>query len=66
MPRFRKTWRHEVYIEAHNAEQAEDIWQGLNLGNLDKEEKLGDIEAHGIVEEISFEDEDYNDVFLDD
>jgi len=62
MPRFRVTWRHEVYIEAHNSKQALEIWEDLNLGKLDKECKTGVIEDHNYVETISFEDENYNDI----
>lgn len=64
MAQFRRTWRHEVYIEADTPEQAERIWQSINLGQLDREVADGEIYSHSHVENISFEDEDNNDVDL--
>ena len=64
MAKFRKTWRHEVYIEADTAEEAEAKWGDINLGKLDKEVADGEIYSHEFVEEVSFEDENYNEVEL--
>jgi hypothetical protein len=60
--RFRKTWRHEVIIEAETAEEANQIWENINLGQLDREVADGEIYSHEFVEKVSFEDHDYNDI----
>lgn len=51
MKLFRKTWRHEVVIKAENESDATDIWEALDLGNLNKREKDGEIESHEYVED---------------
>lgn len=62
MGQYRKTWRHEVIIEAKTAEQAKEIWESIDLGRLQQEVADGEIRSHEHVEDVSFEDEDYNDV----
>ena len=59
---FRVTYRHEVIIEAETSEEAQLIWQGLDLGKLDREVADGEIYSHEYVEAVSFEDEQNNDV----
>ena len=59
---FRVTYRHEIIIEAETSEEAQLIWQGLDLGKLDKAVADGEIHSHDYVESVSFEDEDNNDV----
>ncbi len=59
---FRVTYRHEVIIEAETSEEAQLIWQGLDLGKLDKAVADGEIHSHEYVEAVSFEDEKNNDV----
>jgi len=60
--KFRKTWRHEVIIEAETKEEAKQIWENISLGKLDSEQDIGKIYAHDFVENISFEDENYDDI----
>jgi hypothetical protein len=62
MGHFRKTWRHEVIIEANSAEEAKVKWEELNLGNLDQEVKDKSAFSHDFIENVSFEDEEYNDI----
>ena len=62
MKTYRKTWRHELYIKADTAKEAQEIWEDVDLGKLTDEETDGVIERHDFVEEVSFEDEDYRDV----
>lgn len=50
MKTYRRTWRHEVVFEAENDEQAIDIWESLNLGNMDGEAKEGRISGHELVD----------------
>lgn len=64
MSQFRITWRHEVIIEAETPQEARDIWEQTRLGSLDHEESVGYIIQHDFVEEVSFEDEDYNEVTI--
>lgn len=59
---FRKTWRHEVIIEAETAEEAKSIWEMIDLGNLDMAVTNGEIVSHEFVQNISFEDQDYNEI----
>ena len=59
---FRKTWRHEVVIEAETVEEAKSIFESINLGKLDMEVADGEIYSHEFVESVSFEDENYDDV----
>lgn len=60
--RYRKTWRHEVIIEADSVDEAKNIWGTLNLGKLDNSIKKGGIVYHEFVENVSFEDEDYEEI----
>lgn len=57
MATFRKTYRHEVIIEAETKEQAEQIWESIDLGKLDKEVADGQIYSHEFVENVSFDEE---------
>ena len=59
---FRKTYRYEVIIEAETNEEAQHIWESISLGKLDQEVADGEIYSHEYVENVSFEDENYNDV----
>lgn len=59
---FRITWRHEVIIEAKTPQEAREKWEQVRLGSLDSEECSDVIHSHDFVEEVSFEDEDYNEV----
>ena len=59
---FRKTYRHEVIIEAETNEEAQQIWESISLGKLDQEVADGGIYSHEFVENVSFEDENYDDV----
>ena len=62
MKQFRKTWRHEMIIDAETKEDAKQVWEDVSLGNLDKEVADGEIYSHEFVEDISFEDGDYNEI----
>jgi len=64
LKKFRKTWRHEVIIEAEDAREANEIWENLSLGILAKEVADGVILSHEFVENVSFEDENYDEVKL--
>lgn len=59
---FRKTWRHEVIIEAETKEEAQKIWEAIALGKLDQEVAEGEVYSHEFVENVSFEYENYNNV----
>ena len=59
---FRITWRHEVIIVAKTPQEARERWEQVRLGSLDSEEGSEFIHSHNFVEEVSFEDEDYNEV----
>ena len=59
---FRKTYRYEVIIEAETNEEAQQIWESISLGKLDQEVADGEIFSHEFVEDVSFEDENYNNV----
>lgn len=59
---FRVTYRHEVFIEAETSEEAQLIWQSLDLGKLDQEVADGEISSHDYVEAVSFEDDEYNEL----
>jgi hypothetical protein len=61
---FRKTWRHEVSIKAETPQEAQAIWEALNLGHLNKEYRDGTIVHHDWVEDTSFEDENQEEVNL--
>ena len=60
MKQFRKTWRHEVIIEAKNPKEAKQIWENIDLGKLNREVDNKKISSHEWVEDSCFEDEDYN------
>ena len=60
MKTFRRTWRHEIIIEAETKDQARQIWEDINLGDLNRELEDGEILSHGFVENVSFEDDEYN------
>lgn len=62
--KFRRTWRHEVIIEADSPQEAKQIFEEIDLGQLNKEVAEGEIFYHEFVESVSFEDEEYNDVIL--
>lgn len=62
MKEFKKTWRHEIIIKANSKEEAKEIWQNIELGNLDKEVDNKKIFSHQFIESISFQDENYNDI----
>lgn len=55
---FRKTWRHEMYIEAETEREAEDIWEAVNLGKLSKAVKDKKIISHDFVNTVSMEEEE--------
>ena len=59
---FRKTYRYEVIIEAETNEEAQQIWESISLGKLDQEVADGEIFSHEFVEDVSFEDENYDNV----
>jgi hypothetical protein len=62
MKTFRKTFRMEVYINAETEQEADDIYENLNLGNLLKEKEDKVIVACDFVE--SYETEEQED-FID-
>ena len=55
MPNFRITWRHEVNLEAKTKEEAKQLWNLLDLGQLNREVADGEITSHEFVEQVSFE-----------
>ena len=55
MKQFRITFRQEVVIEAKTKEEAEQIFQGLDLDDLQNELGNGIIKESSFVEEISFD-----------
>ena len=57
---FRKTWIHEVIIEAETKEEAQQVWESISLGKLDQEVADEEIYSHEFVESVSFEDENYD------
>ena len=57
MAKFRITWRHEVIIEAETKEAAKQNWDGINLGELDREVAYDEIYSHEFVEQVSFDEE---------
>ena len=62
MKTFRKTWLHEVFIEAEDAKQAQEIWANLELGYLNQERESKKISAHSFVEYLRTEDEMNQDI----
>ena len=55
MKQFRITFRQEVVIEAKTKEEAEQIFQGLDLDDLQNELGNGIIKESSFVEEVSFD-----------
>tara|TARA_R110000772_G_scaffold15512_1_gene44965 strand:- start:3654 stop:3848 length:195 start_codon:yes stop_codon:yes gene_type:complete len=64
MTNFRITWRHEVNLQAETKEEAKQLWEALSLGQLNREVADGEITSHEFVEQVSFEDEEYNEINL--
>ena len=52
---YRFTWRHEVYVEAESDADAKELYEGLDLGNLQQETEKDCIFSHGHVENVSAE-----------
>ena len=59
---YTKTWRHSVMIEAESPKEAQDIWEALDLGDLEQAETEEQIYDHRFVEDLSFEDSDGVDI----
>lgn len=57
MTQFRITFRQEVIVEAKTQEEAEQIFQGLDLDDLNMELANGIIKESGFVEEISVDEQ---------
>lgn len=55
---FRVTWRQELYIEANSKEEAREIWENTNLGELNKEVENKNIQSHDFVELVDIEEEE--------
>jgi len=55
MKEFRITFRQEVIVEAKTKEEAEQIFQGLDLDDLQNELGNGIIKESSFVEEVSFD-----------
>ena len=55
MKQFRITFRQEVIVEAKTKEEAEQIFQGLDLDDLKNELGNGIIKESAFVEEVSYE-----------
>ena len=49
---FRKTWRHEIIIEAETKEEADKIWENISLGKLDQGVSDGKIYSHEFVDNL--------------
>jgi len=58
MKQFRITFRQEVIEEAKTQEEAEQIFQDLNLDDLQNELGNGVIKDTSFVEQISFEEQE--------
>lgn len=58
MKQFRITFRQEVIIKAKTQEEAEEIFQNLNLDDLQNELGNGIIKDTSFVEQISFDEQD--------
>ena len=58
MKQFRITFRQEVIVEAKSQEEAEQIFQDLNLDDLQNELGNGVIKDTSFVEQISFEEQE--------
>lgn len=50
---FNVEWRHLVIIEAETEEEAEKIFAGLNLGQLDQYDEDGEIYHHEWIETLT-------------
>ena len=57
MKQFRITFRQEVIVEAKTQQEAEQIFQKLNLDDLQNELGNGIIKESGFVEDISFDEQ---------
>jgi len=57
MKQFRITFRQEVVVEAKTKEEAEQIFQGLDLDDLKNELGNGIIKESGFIEEMSFDEQ---------
>ena len=54
MPRYRITWRHEVFIDASDPKDAEDQFMELDLGDLNSEVYIKQRgRVHSFVEVVS-------------
>jgi uncharacterized protein with ParB-like and HNH nuclease domain len=66
MKEYRITWVHEVLIEAENDDDARDIWEEINIHDIDGDFESGEksLLTAGFVEDRSFEcvTDDYRDV----
>ena len=53
---YRITYRHEVFIEADSEQEAQDLWERIDLGRLDDELSAGNKpgEASAIFREHNF------------
>jgi|TARA_R100000084_G_C4604498_1_gene124896 hypothetical protein len=58
MRQFRITFRQEVIVEAKTKQEAEQIFQDLDLDDLKNELGNGVIKDTSFVEEISFEEQE--------
>ena len=58
MKQFIITFRQEVIVEAKSQEEAEQIFQDLNLDDLQNELGNGVIKDTSFVEQISFEEQE--------
>lgn len=56
MPDYRITYRQEVIISANSEEEATNIFNNLNLQDLENELGEGIIKHTQFIEEISFEE----------
>jgi hypothetical protein len=59
MKKYTITYRHKVVILADSPEYARNVFEDLDLGALNSNP---DLEKHSFVEEVSFEDEDNNEI----
>jgi len=55
MKLYRKTWRHEMVIKAKSRQQAQEIWESTNLGELRQAIKDKQILSHEFIELVSSE-----------
>lgn len=59
---YRVTWRHEAYITANSAKEVLQLWESLDLGNLNTEVADGEIDSHSYVSGVTLENDDDEDV----